>query len=86
MGNLSNYERVEIIGAPLAGASVIKPAILLGVLRATVSKVISTYTNHRKTTSAKNIGRKPTLTEADHHTMRKIDSKSHKTSAAKVTN
>jgi hypothetical protein len=30
---------------------VIKTATLLGVLRATVSKVMSAYTNHGKTTS-----------------------------------
>jgi predicted transcriptional regulator len=53
MGDLSDFERGQIIGAHLAGASVTKTATLLGVLRATVSKVISAYTNHGETTSAK---------------------------------
>jgi hypothetical protein len=38
MGALSNFERGQIIGAHLAGASVIKTATLLGV-SARVSKV-----------------------------------------------
>jgi predicted transcriptional regulator len=64
MGYLSDFERGWIVGACLAGASVTKTATLLGVLRATVSKVMSAHTNHGKTTSAKrNSGRKSTLTE-----------------------
>jgi IS30 family transposase len=53
MGDLSNFERGQIVGAHLAGASVTKTATLLGVSRVTVSKVISAYMNHVKTTSAK---------------------------------
>jgi hypothetical protein len=49
---LSDFERGQIVGARLAGTSVTKTATLLGALRATVSKVMSTYTNHGKTTSA----------------------------------
>jgi transposase len=64
MGDLSDFERGQIVGARLAGASVIETATLLGISRATVSKVMSAYTNHGKTTSAKrNSGRKSTLTE-----------------------
>jgi predicted transcriptional regulator len=65
MGDLSNFETGQIIGAHLAGASVTKSAILLGVSRATVSKVMSAaYTNHRETASAKrNTERKSTLAE-----------------------
>jgi predicted transcriptional regulator len=48
-----DFERGQIFGACLAGASVTKPATLLGVSRVTVSKVISAYKNHGKTTSAK---------------------------------
>jgi hypothetical protein len=53
MGDLSDYEGGQIIGAHLAGASVTKTAILLGVFRATASKVMSPYMNYGKTTSAK---------------------------------
>jgi hypothetical protein len=70
MGDLSDFERGQIIGAHLAGASVIKTATLLGVLRVTVSKVMSAFTNHAKTTSAKrNSGRKSTLTERNYRTL-----------------
>jgi transposase len=66
MGDLSDFERGQFIGAHLAGASEIKTAILFGVSTATVSKVMSAYTNHGKTTSAKrNSGRKSTLIERE---------------------
>jgi hypothetical protein len=51
MGDLSDFERGQIVGARLAGACD-KTATLLGVSRATDSKVMSAYTNHGKTTSA----------------------------------
>jgi transposase len=64
MGDLSDIEREQMVGARLAGASVIKTAALLGVSRATVPKVMSAYTNHGKTATAKrNSGWKSTLTE-----------------------
>jgi predicted transcriptional regulator len=50
MGDLSDFERGQIVGVLLAGPSVTKTATLLGVSRVTVSKVISTYMNHGKTT------------------------------------
>jgi hypothetical protein len=76
----------NIVGARLTGISVIKTAMLLDVLRATVSKVMLAYTNHGKTTSAKsNSGRKSTLTERDRRTIRGIVSKNHRTTAAQVT-
>jgi predicted transcriptional regulator len=53
MGDLSDFERGQIVCARFAGASVTKTATLLGVSRATISKVMSAYTNHGKTTSAK---------------------------------
>jgi transposase len=53
MGDLSDFERRQIVGARLAGASVIKTATLLGMSRVTVSKVMTAYTNHGKTTSTK---------------------------------
>jgi hypothetical protein len=62
MGDLSNFERGQIVGVRLAGACVTKVGTLLGALRVTFFKVISAYTIHGKTTSAKrNSGQKLTL-------------------------
>jgi hypothetical protein len=53
---------------------------------ARVSKVMSAYTNHGKTTSAKRInGRKTTLTETDRRILRRIVLKNHITTAAQMT-
>jgi hypothetical protein len=49
MGDLSDFQRGQIIGGRLAAASVTKPATLLGVSRAAVYKVVTTHTNHGKT-------------------------------------
>jgi transposase len=77
MGDLFCFERGQIIGAHLAGAPVTKSATLLGVSRVTVSKVMSAYTNHGKTTSAKrNSGQKSTLTERGRHILRIVSKKS----------
>jgi transposase len=52
---------------------VTKTATLLGASRATVSKVMSAYTNHGKTISAKrNSGRNSTLTESNRRKLRSI--------------
>jgi predicted transcriptional regulator len=86
MGDLSNFERGQTVGARLAGASVIKVATLLGVSKATVSEVTSAYTNHGKTTSAKrNSEQRSTMTERDRRTLRRIVSKNHRTTATQLT-
>jgi transposase len=80
---LSDFERRQIVGARLAGASVTEIATLLGVSRATVSEVMSAHTNHGKTTSAKrNSERKSKLTEEDRRALRRIVSKNHRITAA----
>ena len=45
MGDLSDFQRGQIVGSRLAGACVTKIATSLGVSRAGVSKVMMTYTN-----------------------------------------
>jgi transposase len=86
MGDLCDFERGQNAVARLAGAYMTKTATLLGVSIPTVSKVMSAYTYHEKTTSAKrNSGRKSTLTGIDRHAMRRIVSKNHRTTAAQVT-
>jgi hypothetical protein len=68
MGDLSDFERGQIVGERLAGAAVPKTRTILGVSRATVSKVMSIYMNHGETKTAKrnsekkiNIDRKRSL-------------------------
>jgi transposase len=83
---LSVFERGQIVGARLAGTSVIKTDTLLGVSRATVSDVMSAYTNHGKTTSAKRKSeRKSTVTEINRRILRRPVSKNHTTTAEHVT-
>jgi hypothetical protein len=53
MGDFSDFQRGHIVGAHLAGASVTKTVISLGVSKAAVSKVMMSYTNHWRTSSAK---------------------------------
>jgi hypothetical protein len=60
------------VGARLAGASLNKTAILVGVSRTTESKFMSAYTNHGKTSAKSNSGRKATLTERDGRKLQKI--------------
>jgi FixJ family two-component response regulator len=51
-----------------------------------MSKVMSAYTNHGKTTSEKrNSGRKSTLTERERRILRRIILTNHRTTAAQVT-
>jgi len=48
MGDLSDFQSGQIVGVHLTGTSVTKPATLLRVSRAAVSKFIKAYTNYRK--------------------------------------
>jgi UDP-N-acetylglucosamine enolpyruvyl transferase len=56
MGDLSNFEKGQIIGTHLAGASVTKTDTLLGLLRATISEVMLACTSHGKTSVKGNSG------------------------------
>jgi hypothetical protein len=67
MGDLSDFERGQITGAHLAGASVIKTVTSLGVSGVTVSKVMSAYMNHGNTSAKRNSWQKSALTERDNH-------------------
>ena len=86
MGDFSYFQRGKIVGARLAGASVTKTAALLGVSRAAVTKVMMTYTNHGRTSSAeRNSGRKPNLSERDRRRLKRIVAINNRSTAAKVT-
>jgi hypothetical protein len=79
------FQRGQTVGVHFAVASVTKMATVLGVPRAPVSKVLMTYTNHGKTSSAKRIsGQKLKLSERDHQTLKRIESINHRSTAAKV--
>jgi hypothetical protein len=61
MGDLI-FQKGHIFSARLAVASVTRTATVLGTYRTAVSQVMTTYTNHGKTSSAKrNSSRKPKL-------------------------
>jgi transposase len=83
---LSVFQKGQIVVVRLAGRSVTQTATVLGVSRAAVSKVMMTHTKHRNTSSAKrNSGQKSKLSERDRRTLKRIVSKSHRTTAVKVT-
>jgi len=85
-GDLSDFQRGQIIDMHLAGMSVTKAATLLGVSTAAVSKLMAACTDHGKTSSLeRNSGQKLKLSEMDCLTLYRILSKSHRTAAAKVT-
>jgi hypothetical protein len=86
MGDLSNFQRGQIVGVHLAVASVTTTATLLGVSRTAVSEVMMAYTNHRKIQSAtRNSGHKPKLRKRDLCMLKGIVSKNYRIIAAKVT-
>ena len=80
------FQRGQTVGVHFAVASVITMATVLGVPRAPVSRVLTTYKHHGKTSSAKrNSGQNPKLSDRDHQSFKRIMSKNHRTTAAKVT-
>uniref|UniRef100_A0A673KA24 Uncharacterized protein n=1 Tax=Sinocyclocheilus rhinocerous TaxID=307959 RepID=A0A673KA24_9TELE len=81
MSDLSDFQKGQIIGACLPGASV-----TLSVLRTTVFMIMAAYTKHGKNSSAnKNSGCRPKVNHRDSRTLRRIVSKQLQTTAAKVT-
>ena len=76
VGDFTDFQKGQIVCAPLAGASITKMATLLGASKGAVSKVMMTYTNHGRTLSAKrNSGQKPKQSERHHLTLKRIVSK-----------
>jgi len=52
VGNLSNFQRGQIVDARLAGASITEKATVFCLSRAAVSKVMMAYISHGKTSSS----------------------------------
>ena len=84
MGDLSDFQRELMVGVPLVGTSVTKTATSLGLSGAAVSKDLTAYTNHGKTSAERNSGRNPKLSERDCHKLKTTVSKNHRTTAANV--
>jgi hypothetical protein len=53
VGDFSYFQSGQVVGLHLAGAFVTKMATVVGASRAAVSKVMTAYTNHGRTSSAK---------------------------------
>ena len=85
-GRLTDFQKGQIVCVRLAGASLPKMATSWDVSRVAVSKAMTAYTNRRKTSSTKrNSDWNPKINARDCHTLKKIVSKNHRTTAAKVT-
>ncbi|KFM70696.1 Transposable element Tc1 transposase, partial [Stegodyphus mimosarum] len=86
MSELTDFERRQIVGARMVGASVSKVAEVFSVSRGTVSKIYSAYLKSGKTSSAKSQrGRKCVLSDRDRRSLRVIVTKNMKTTAEKGT-
>lgn len=86
MAELTEFERGQIVGARMVGASVTKVSEMFGVSRGTVSKITTAYMRGGKTKSDKHQrGRKNVLDDRDKRTLRRIVVRNKKTTAAKVT-
>ena len=85
MADLSEFKRGQIVGAYMAGTSVIKIAELFGVGKCIVLKVMTVFEEEGKTSSLKqNSGRKRKLSDRDHRTLRWIVRKDYKNTALKI--
>ena len=85
MADPSDFKRGEIIGARLAGTSVIKTAELFSVARCTVWKGMTAYEKEGKISLNQNSGRKRKLSDRDLRTLTRIFRKDHKNTAPNIT-
>ena len=86
MGDVSDFQRGQIVGARMAGATVTEIAQLLGIPRGTVFKVMTVYEKEGKTSSARHkSGCSSSLFERDRRKLNRIARNDHKTTASEKT-
>ena len=84
MSESTDFERGQIVGARMVGASISKVAEVFSVSRGIVSKIYSAYLKCGKTLSAKSQrGRKCVLSDRDRRSLRRIITKNKKTQLQK---
>ena len=86
--SLSDFKRSQIAGVRVAGVSVTKTAELFGVVRCTVSKVMTTFEKEGKPPQWSKTRRKKEKENCligDRWTLRRIVRKDHKNTAPKIT-
>ena len=83
---MADFQRDQILGAHMAGASVTKTAESFGVTRSTVSKVMTAFEKEGKTSSLKqSSGRKRKLSDRDYLTLMQLVRKNHENTAPKIS-
>jgi hypothetical protein len=80
MGEFSEFERGQIVGACLAEASMTHTVTLLGVSKG----YVGTHESWEDKSAKRNSGRESTMAERDRRALRIIVSKNRKTNAAQV--
>ena len=59
MSDLSDFEKGQIVGARMAGASITKTAELLDFSRTTISRTMSEFEKHGKTSNNRSSSGRP---------------------------
>ena len=86
MADLTEFQRGLVVGVHMAVVCVTKTSELFGVVRITVSKVMTTFEKDGKTSSLKqNSGRKRKLSDKNRRTLTRIVRKNHQNTALKIT-